>query len=302
VNARARCSWTVWGVASLTLLAACATNAPTAPPPAAAPAAHASAPAAVEPPRHTHELLDAVLWVQTAVEHDLACRQAFALAAERVERALKDPKWTALPDQTVDYEKLQPAVVFDADETIVDNSEYEAALIEEDRGYDSPLFDEWAAKGRAKAIPGAVEFTKLLKEKGVETIVITNREEKLQVATLRNLVELGFPMKADGSTLLSRTKDMPDKASRRSFVAKSYRVLLLLGDDLGDFTTPVDTTVEDRRKLADTYRDYWGWKWIVLPNPMYGSWERALYPSSAKDERERLRLKYEKLRTFRKER
>ena len=290
-------------VAAAFLLAACASSTPQAPPPAAAPVPHAPAPAAIEPPRHeTHELLEAVLWTQTAVEHDLLCRQAFALAAERLERALKDPKWTALPDQTGDYGKLPPAVVFDADETIIDNSEYEAELIAEDKTHDSALFEEWARKARAKAIPGALEFTRLLKEKGVETIVLTNRGEVLHAATLRNLLELGFPLRADGSTLLARPKDVPDKVSRRALVAKSYRVLLLLGDDLGDFTAPVDASVEERRKLAATHHDYWGWKWIVLPNPMYGSWERALIPSSAKDEGERLRLKYEKLKSFRKER
>src|SRR5881394_3242868 len=137
------------------------------------PAVHAPAPAAVEPLRpRTHELLEAVLWTQTAVEHELLCRQAFALAAERLERALKDLKWTALPDQKGDYEKLPTAVVFDADETIIDNSEYEAELIGEDKSHDSALFEEWARKARAKAIPGALEFTRLLKEKGVETIVL----------------------------------------------------------------------------------------------------------------------------------
>src|SRR5258706_1185874 len=105
-------------VAAAFLLAACASSTPQAPPPAA-----------VEPPRHeTHELLETVLWTQTAVEHDLLCRQAFALAAEHLEPALKDPKGAAFPDQTGDYGKLPPAVAFRADDAIIDNVHYAAEL------------------------------------------------------------------------------------------------------------------------------------------------------------------------------
>jgi len=248
-------------------VSACASNAPT-------PASTSTSPAPAVTARRTHELLDAVLWTQTAVEHDALCRQSFLLARDRVERALSDPTWTALPEQTAGYERLPAAVVFDADETIIDNSAYETELVREDKGYDSPLFDEWAREPRAAAIPGAVEFTRFLKEKGVETIVIKNRDAPQKAATLKNLLDLGFVLNPDGSTLLLRgeRKEWTDKASRRAVVARSYRVLLLLGDDLGDFVAGNDTTVEKRRELAARYDAYWGSKWIVLPNPMYGSW------------------------------
>ena len=292
-------------------LAACASNAPTAatsapaaPAPVSAPAS-ASASAPSRAPR-SHELLDSVLWAQTAVEHDALCRQAFALAASRVEQALKDTSWTALPDQTGEYRSLLPAVVFDADETIIDNSEYEAELIARNVGYDVALFDDvWAPLARAKALPGAVEFTRWLREKGVEPIVVTNRDEPSSKApTLKNLVDLGFAIRPDGSTLFLREKAHPewrDKAGRRAHVAKSYRVLLLVGDDLGDFVTVAGADLAKRRQLADERKDWWGVRWIVLPNPMYGSWERALYPAEVKDEKERLRLKTEALRAFTKE-
>jgi acid phosphatase len=253
---------------------------------------------------HNHELLDAVLWTQTAAEHDLLYRQAFVLAAEHVKNGLDDPSWTAMPlEQTGDYQSLPPAVVFDADETIIDNGEYEAELIKEKKSYDGKLFDDvWIPLAAAKATPGALEFMRWLKEKGVEPIVITNRNDPPSKApTLKNLLDLGFPLKADGSTVLLREKkEWYEKAARRAVVAKSYRVLLLLGDDLGDFVTITDADLAKRRALADRFKDYWGVKWIVLPNPMYGSWERALYPKNATEDAERLRLKSEKLRGFRK--
>ena len=51
--------------------------------------------------------------------------------------------------------------------------------------------------------------------------------------------------------------------------------------------------------MTAKHRSYWGVKWIILPNSLYGSWEWALYgyapdlPASEK----RIR-KYEKLQGF----
>jgi acid phosphatase len=60
-------------------------------------------------------------------------------------------------------------------------------------------------------------------------------------------------------------------------VAERYRILLLVGDNFGDFAAEVDTTVAARRQRSRAFREYWGTRWIVLPNPQYGSWEGALY-------------------------
>jgi acid phosphatase len=72
-----------------------------------------------------------------------------------------------------------------------------------------------------------------------------------------------------------------DKSSRRAEVALHYRVLLLVGDDLGDFASNVRTSIPARRDIVLRYRENWGSKWIILPNPMYGSWEAALYPTDS---------------------
>ena len=67
-----------------------------------------------------------------------------------------------------------------------------------------------------------------------------------------------------------------DKSSRRRFVAKDYRVLLLIGDDFNDFV-PAETSLLQRTALMQRHRDQWGVSWFALPNPQYGSWTRALY-------------------------
>jgi acid phosphatase len=50
---------------------------------------------------------------------------------------------------------------------------------------------------------------------------------------------------------------------------------MLLGDDLNDFTFAAGKTKDERDALVRRYADYWGVKWMILPNPVYGSWERA---------------------------
>ena len=52
---------------------------------------------------------------------------------------------------------------------------------------------------------------------------------------------------------------------------------MLLGDNLGDFQDVGGLTMEERTQLFQTHRAMWGTRWIVIPNPSYGSWETTLY-------------------------
>ena len=62
-------------------------------------------------------------------------------------------------------------------------------------------------------------------------------------------------------------------------MANTHRVLMLVGDDLNDFVDVDGLTVAERNAVAERYRGYWGERWRMLPNPTYGSWERALFNS-----------------------
>jgi acid phosphatase len=65
-----------------------------------------------------------------------------------------------------------------------------------------------------------------------------------------------------------------EKKSRREEVAKKYRIVMLFGDDLGDFLADVKTNItpQDRDRLVSENKVNWGRKWFMLPNPTYGSW------------------------------
>jgi acid phosphatase len=253
-------------------------------------------------PRHGHEGLRAVLWVQTAAEYRACAEQAYRAAREKLDLAFENQNWTAALEQRQNYQHLPPAVVMDVDRTVLDNSLFQAKLVYEDREFHKDLWAEWVFKGKAAPVPGALEFVKYAESKRVEIFYVTNRGSDHEEGTRKNLERLGFPTKTEPDTVLMKREKgwSSDKSSRRSYIAKDYRILLLIGDDFNDFVSGVKgrgITPEDRIKLADQYRSYWGERWIILPNPIYGSWEGALYDLDYKlSHREKLKREYERLK------
>lgn len=233
--------------------------------------------------RLRHPNLDATLWTQTAVEYDGVARGAYHLAGAMMERALADSTWTAALPQAEQsptrYRDKPPAVVLDVDETVLDNTAYQARLIRQDATYDAESWRAWCREGRADAVPGALAFTKRAAKQGVQVIYLTNRDSVVEAATRDNLRRLGFPVVDAPDAVLTQGErpGWTPKQARRAWVAERYRVLLLVGDNLGDFAPSVDTTLAARQQMADRYEAFWGTRWIALPNPQYGSWRGALF-------------------------
>lgn len=67
------------------------------------------------------------------------------------------------------------------------------------------------------------------------------------------------------------------KGSRRAFVAKDYRVLLVVGDNYGDFDDAYRGSEADRLKAFEANRARFGREWIMIANPSYGSFDTATY-------------------------
>jgi acid phosphatase len=114
---------------------------------------------------------------------------------------------------------------------------------------------------------------------------VTNRTADLKPVTRRTLAQLGFPLNPKVDPIYCRGEKPEwgaDKGSRRAAIAAKYRILLLIGDDLSDFISGVRVGPEERRRLVAAYASYWGERWIVSPNPMYGGWETALYGNDNK--------------------
>jgi acid phosphatase len=205
------------------------------------------------------------------------------MARLRLDEALGEPNWSAAPEQSGDYRNLPPAVILDIDETVLDNSPGQARQVMAGTGFVPAQWDAWVRQAKADAIPGAVEFCRYAAARNVAVFFITNREQEHEEATRANLARLGFPLHGAEDAVLSRSENGwgSEKAPRRRVIAARHRVLLLVGDDLGDFLPDIRTTVERRHAAAAPFEEFWGRKWILLSNPSYGSWEQALLDGSA---------------------
>jgi acid phosphatase len=275
---------------AIVLLTACRT----ASPPAAVPAQSAAV--------QTHENLNAVIWWQASPEFRATTIQAFATAERMLPAALADRTWTAAVEQTGDFAALPPAVIVDVDETVLDNSAYEARLIRGGGHFELGSWNAWVREEQAPAIPGAAEFARSAARQGVTIFYISNREAEVEDATRRNLVKVGFPV-TDGVDVLMFKNEKPewsssDKTSRRREVASRYRVLLLIGDNMGDFIADSRIPQPERLTQAEQTRDRWGVKWFMIPNPMYGNWVGAVQGhGQGLTHEEQLRRRYDALRT-----
>jgi acid phosphatase len=258
------------------LLAGCRTL-----PPAAAPRPVAATPAGVP----ANDNLNAVAWSQTAIEHDLVYLQAYRDAQARLLDALKDPRWDALAtnDRVAPSRGLKPAVVLDVDETVLDNSPYQARVVRGGGEFNEADWQAWCREEAARAMPGAVAFTQFAASHGIAVIYISNRVKSLDQATLANLRKVGLPVAGPdallnlGTVVAGCRQGGSSKGCRRQLISKSYRVLLQVGDQLGDFVDVSTHTEQARRQALAPYLQWIGQRWFVLPNPTYGSWESALF-------------------------
>jgi acid phosphatase len=259
-----------------------------------------SDPAASAERRLAHEQLQAVLWMQSAAEYEVLSRTTYQAATAALSRALADETWTAAVEQSGEFSDRPPAVIVDIDETVLDNSPFQGQLVLDDAVYSPEAWNDWVARASARAIAGAMEFASAAADRKVTVFYVTNRAAELEPVTLRNLLCAekaadgscsGFPV-ADRTAILCRGETppdggprwTPDKTERRRYLAERYRILLLVGDDLRDFIyTPERVTPEGRVALTRQHADKWGSRWFLLPNPAYGSWERALYGDGLDD-------------------
>ena len=242
--------------------------------------------------------LQALIWTQHAAERRALCRLVFNAARTVLNDARNDPTWTAALEQSgmKDMDSLPTAIIVDVDETVLDNSPHQVRLCATGAAFDAEkTWGPWVREKQASPLPGAVEFLTQAAQLGVTIYYVTNRDHELEPETRANLARLGFPLQDDGDTdvvltLHERESFGSDKTTRRAFVAQSHRILMLFGDDLGDFMSGVrpdpatsraaaeirgahgKALEQERSDRVDDFADWFGTRWFVLPNVMYGSW------------------------------
>ena len=261
----------------------------------------APAPGEIPPPKPVaanpampNDNLNAVLWMQDSAEYGAVCETIYRAATAQLDAALADTGRDALVPAERDKAAtgLPPAVVVDVDETVLDNSPYQARLVRDGKEYDEVTWDAWVAEKKARPVPGVVDFARAATAKGVTLVYISNRAVHLKDATIANLKAVGLPV-ADDSVFLGLgtfVKDCEQNGSekncRRRLAGQKYRVLMQFGDQLGDFVQVVANTPDGRDALFQQYHDWFGERWWMLPNPSYGSWEPALFNNDYAQPRE----------------
>ncbi|WP_183556477.1 5'-nucleotidase, lipoprotein e(P4) family [Mucilaginibacter sp. SP1R1] len=207
----------------------------------------------------------ASLWQQRAAEYKALCFQAYNIARQRVDEGVK-----LTSDKPL-------AIVTDIDETLLDNSPYDAKRALQNLDYTDATWKQWTDKAIADTVPGAPAFFRYAGSKGVTIFYITNRNENERAATLFNLQRYGLPNTDDEHLLLRQGNS--SKESRRQDVLKTHNILLLCGDNLPDFDLLYDNHPSEENRAATTQKlqKEFGKRFIVIPNPSYGDFEGALF-------------------------
>ncbi len=281
------------GLAGLLLLAACKPTTPPAPAKPAEAASPSTPVAATTTPSTADDNLNAVVWMQRSAEYAAVTTTIYRAATDHLDGLLKSDEDALVPAERGNAAKgLTPAIVMDVDETVLDNSPYQARLVQSGKEFADLTWDQWVAEKQAKPIPGVVAFAQAADAKGITVLYISNRAEHLQDATLANLKAVGLPVKSDevflglGTFVKDCEQQGSEKLCRRKLAGQKYRVLMQFGDQLGDFVEIQANTPEARAELSAKYAAWWGERWWMLPNPTYGSWEPALFNNDWKQPRE----------------
>jgi len=227
-------------------------------------------------PAHSYDYqIGAILYQQKSGEYRALAYQAYNLARLRLDEDLDKKSVKRLPKP----ERKRPrAIIVDIDETILDNSPANAYSANNNLPFNIKDWYAWGEMRKAKAVPGSVDFLNYAVSKGVKIFFISNRDETQKQATIDNLKSVGFKDVSADNVWLRKVVTISTKEPRRVAVADKYRVVMLMGDNLDDFSDVFESkSISDRFAAVDKNRELFGKRFIVLPNAMYGTWENAIY-------------------------
>ncbi|RBQ10343.1 5'-nucleotidase, lipoprotein e(P4) family [Pedobacter miscanthi] len=243
------------------------------------------APFFVQAQNPARDYTNAVLWQQNSGEYRALCFQAYNFAR----LSLKEALWA-------DTSKKPNCVIVDIDETVLDNSAFQGHEIKKGQSYLPADWTAWTSLAQADTVPGALAFLKFAASKNIETFYVSNRDEKDYAATLKNLQHFGFPFADDAHLVVS--KGTSDKEPRRQKITETHNILMLCGDNLSDFSNIFYREQKNTFEQVNSNQQLFGTKYIVLPNPMYGDWEKSLYKGEKLNDQDKAKQRLERLKSY----
>lgn len=193
-------------------------------------------------------------WYRLSAERRALTLQTYAFASEKLQQKID----AGAPSNW--------AVVLDVDETSLDNSPYQQARAALGTGFSPASWSAWTSSRAAAAIPGVVAFTQLAKNLGGSVVLVTNRKAGAECdATEDNLKAVGVAYDAiycqDGPS---------DKNPRFDALSPALAPIMFVGDNILDFPKQ---SQDIRNQGDDAFADF-GDRFVVIPNPMYGSFDK----------------------------
>ncbi|MFC6275928.1 5'-nucleotidase, lipoprotein e(P4) family [Psittacicella hinzii] len=207
------------------------------------------------------QLVGALLWMQQSAEYRAAVYQAFNYAR----LAFK-----AAPEQA----GQEKTIIIDIDETLLDNTPFEAGITLSGVGYQQSHWENWEREGKPQAIAGALEFLQDIDAQGGKIYYLSNRYGINLEPTIAHLQHLGFPQVERERVILQYVNNCEEsKDQRLAHIMHNEHVVLIVGDSIDDFygTKSLQGNAA-KRQWVDENADLFGTKYIMLPNPVYGSW------------------------------
>ncbi len=225
----------------------------------------------------------AIQWYRTSAEKNALYREIFSMAEQQV-RAKK---------RFLKLEPQQWGVVFDIDDTLLDNSlhSYENALY--CAGQHSIGSTAFFVREVSVPTPGAKKITCDIRKMGGYVSLVSNRDgnqtdprtgKNLLDATVENLKKAGicFDQVVLANSVNGNKNPRFQAINSGEYPADmivtrklpAHRVIAYFGDNIQDFPNTFQQEMKQENPEGQAYANF-GISYFVLPNPLYGSWQHA---------------------------
>ena len=228
-----------------------------------------------------------IQWLINSGEAKALRYQTYNIATERIKQLAKEHEGE---------ENL--AVILDIDETVLNNYYYLAKKFLDYDDFKDMSFSEWFREESSTLIEGAKSFLNTANELGIKIFYVTNRSYEVEEESINNLLKFNLPY-ADEEHVLT-ANETSDKIFRIDSIRENHNVLMYLGDNLGDFPEEFyHKSNEERSEIVDNIYDKFGTQYFILPNTIYGDWDKAIYDyDNSKSDEELIRLRIEAIDNY----
>jgi 5'-nucleotidase (lipoprotein e(P4) family) len=204
-------------------------------------------------------ILPSTRWAHTSAEYQAIVRQTYTYATQLIRDMIDSRKpgtW---------------AVVLDADETVISNAAFDWELQMRGAEETEENWLAWTKRHEATAMPGVIRFLEQIHRWGGRIAIVTNRFLNECPDTELNFKKHGIPY----DVIFCQGSDS-EKESRWDAIERGtaspgvppLEILLWVGDNIRDFPE-MD---QDLRFKGDESFSLFGTRYLVMPNPMHGSW------------------------------